>query len=212
MLHSYSIYYKKFRNFARVINDFPSLKQAEEYSTLVKQEGGAGTVFTKGENFVFVSSYPTLSEAKEIKQNLLDLGYKSRIVNLKVESIFINYKGKNEKQFLSAINFFRKCYNSLQNQVINFDKNQLSQNQVNSVLTSLIAENVNLINKLSSLNQSHDLPLKDLIIVPLKEVRQNLEQVLCFVGDDLSYTSKLKEICIKIILENKNLVDKINAL
>lgn len=202
---SYSVY-------AVSINDFNSYEKAKDYSVAVKQKGGAGVVYNSGEYFVFISSYPSLSEAKEIKQNLLDLGYKSRIVNLKVDAVLTNYKGDNSSLFLSAINFFRKTYNCLQNHVINFDKLELTQSQVNSALAKLLSENISILNTMQNLKHSQDLPLKQLVFVPLTEVKKNLETLLCFTGEDMEYTSNLKQTCIEIILKNKQLVNQIKAL
>lgn len=202
---SYSVY-------AVSINDFDNLSQAEEYANAVKEKGGAGFVYKNGEHFVFVSSYPSLSEAKEIKQNLLDLGYKSRIVNLKIDAVLTNYKGNRLQLFLSSINFFRKAYNTLQTQTINFDKSEFSQSQINSCLAELLNENINLLNTMQSLSQNQDLPLKQEISVPLEEVKTLLESLLCFAGEDIEYSSKLKQTCLEIVIKNKELVQKINNL
>ncbi|MBQ9792407.1 MAG: hypothetical protein IJW32_01490 [Clostridia bacterium] len=201
-----------FSIYAVSINDFDNSYQAGEYAKAVKEKGGAGFVYQSGEHFVFVSSYPSLSEAKEIKQNLLDLGYKSRIVNLKVDAILTTYKGNNLQHFLSSVNFFRKAYNTLQIQTISFDKKEASQSQVNSCLAKLLDENINLLNTMQSLSQNQDLPLKQEISVPLKEVKTLLESLLCFAGEDIEYTSKLKQTCLEIVLKNKDLALKINNL
>ena len=201
-----------FSVYAVSINDFDNFLQAEEYSNAVKEKGGAGFVYKSGEHFVFVSSYPSLSEAKEIKQNLLNLGYKSRIVNLKIDAILTNYKGDNLQFFLSSINFFRKAYNTLQTQTICFDKGEVSQSQVNSCLAKLLDENIKILNTMQTLSQNQDLPLKQEIFVPLKEVKTFLESLLCYAGEDIEYTSKLKQICLEIVLKNKEIALKINNI
>ena len=79
-LPSYSVY-------ALSVDDFKTYEEAQNFSVSVQQNGGAGVVYESGEKFVFVSAYPTLIEAKEIQENLINLGFNARIVNIKIDGI-----------------------------------------------------------------------------------------------------------------------------
>lgn len=199
--------------YAVSLDDFKTQAEAENYAEEVKQNGGAGYVYHNGEYFVFASSYPSLIEAKEIKENLVLLGYNSRIVNLKVDSFLIDYKGENSALILESIKQFRNTYNLLQETSIKFDKNEITQKQANSVFAQILTKLSTLENKIKKLNQAHDLPLKQHIIVPIKQVKQLLENLLYYANENnFEYSANIKSACIDIVFINKNLIENIKKL
>lgn len=203
---SYSVY-------AVSIKDFKTEFEAKDYAEEIKQNGGAGYVYHSGEYFVFVSSYPSLIEAKEINENLVMLGYNSRIVNLKVDSFLIDYKGDNAALILEAIKQFRNIYNLLQETSIKFDKNEITQKQANSVFAQILTKLSTLESKIKKLNQGYDLPLKQQIIVPINQTKDLLENLLYYANENkFEYSANIKNACIEVVFINKNLIEKIKTL
>lgn len=194
------------------LENFDNIEEANLYAVKTQQQGGAGFVYESGEKYVLVSSYPTLSQAKEIKENLTNLGYNSKVLNLKVDELLIDYKGDNSALFLESLNFFKSTYQKLQSSTISFDKQSINQKELNSILASMLTQLSQLQSNMQTLSQSQDLVLKDAFSVPLDETKKLIEELFYFVGEDNIYTSKLKQTAIKIVISNKNLVNKINAM
>ncbi len=194
------------------LEDFNNIEEANLYAIQTQQQGGAGFVYESGEKYVLVSSYPSLSQAKEIKENLTNLGYNSKVLNLKIDEVLIDYKGDNSALFLESLNFFKSAYQKLQSSTISFDKQSINQKALNSILANMLTQLSQLQSNMQTLSQSQDLVLKDAFSVPLDETKKLIEELFYFVGEDNIYTSKLKQTAIKIVILNKNLVNKINAM
>lgn len=204
-LPSYSVY-------ALSVNDFKTYEEAQNFSLSVQQKGGAGVVYESGEKFVFISAYPTLIEAKEIQENLINLGFNARIVNIKIDGISKEYKGSNCEDIIAILNYFRSSFSKLYETTILYDKNEISLTQVNSVLADLLTQLSTIQNKLNKFKQNEDLTLKQIISVPIGKTKSSLEDALYYAKNDLIFTSKLKQIYISFALSNKEVIKKINSI
>lgn len=200
---SYSIY-------GVSIKDFDNLSDANIFGEYVKEKGGAGFVYESGEHFVLANGYQTLNEAQEIKTNLIKLGYNARIVNIKVDALSKNYKGKNQKKLTNALNFFRKAYDNLYEEDLNFDKKILDRKAINTSLAKNITNISAIISDLNAIKEKADLPLKEAILVPLNNTKQILDDLLKCNFEDTYFSSQLKSACILIVLQNKVLIKTLN--
>lgn len=202
---SYSVY-------AVSIKDFSSLDDATKCSEEVKKQGGAGYIYENGEKFVLLCGYPNLIEAKEIQNNFLELGYNSRIVNLKVDAVSHKYKGENGYYIEQSIQLIRNIYQDLYQQCIEFDKNNVAKTQINS----LIAQNITKIaeyNKLLKNKKSGiDAKFINIISKSFENIENLLKQILYFEEENILLSSKVKEVCLKVVLENVEMNKKINCI
>ena len=149
--------------------DYNSEDKANAYSSEVKAAGGMGQVYKSGEYYVLAQIYPTLLEATEVQENLLSKGYNAKVVTISVPQIDMTYTGQNKEQAESAFGEFRRAYTRCYELGIKLDKNEISCLVLQSSVASLLAENENIKNSLSSLG----LP-------------QNKEQILSFHLGNLS--------------------------
>lgn len=194
------------------IKDFLNLEEAETCAEEVKKQGGAGFVYENGEKFVLLFGYQNLIEAKEIQANFIELGYNSRIVNLKVDAISNKYTGENETQIKNSLTLFRTFYQELSDATIDFDKESISRNQINSVIAKNITNISSAVNDLANIKDNYDLNYKNIILQKLKSLEEMAESLLYSKEDDLLFTSSLKEACIKIVLENQDMNKNINKI
>lgn len=204
-LPSYSVY-------AVSVYDFQNGEESLNFSQKVKEQGGCGYVYQKGEYFVFANCYPSLMEAKEIQANLKVLGYNSRIVNIRIDSISKQYKGENAYLIQESINYFRQVFLKLYQATISFDKQLSNQNQINSIIANLLTNLSSLQNKLEKLKTNEDKGLKNIILPQFESCKKQLEETLFFIGDDFEYTSKLKNLFLTLALKNQQIVKDINNL
>lgn len=189
------------------IKDFNNSEDALVYSKTVVAEGGAGFIYKSGEHFVLGNAYQSLNEAMEIKQNLINLGYNARIVNIKVEALSRVYRGNNLSLLTTAINWFRNCYNLLYEEGLNFDKNLSTQNQVNGKIAQLLTNLSSLTSKVSLLKQSSDQTIKQVLVPSLNNCKTMLEDLLYFnTSSPLEYSAKIKQTSILVVLENRQVI------
>lgn len=194
------------------IKDYNNQDDASSYALSVSQKGGAGYVYQSGEYFVLGNAYQSLNEATEIKENLQNLGYNARIVNIKVNAISKTYRGNNIKLLTQSLNWFRNCYNSLYEECLNFDKNLSTRNQTNSVIANVLTSLTSLNLELNELKGSSDKELANAIIPHLKTCKEMLENLLYTKNQNLTFSSQIKCTSIQIVLQNSNLVKTINNM
>ncbi len=202
---SYSVY-------AVSIKDFSNIEEASKYSEKVKEQGGAGYIYESGEKFVLLFGYPNLIEAKEIQNNFIELGYNSRIVNLKVDAISHRYKGENGNNIELSVKFFRNLYQELYQSCIEFDKNNLNKTQLNTLIVQNLTKISNFSKILENKKRGVDAKITNIITNKFEKIENLLKEILHFEKDDVLLTSKIKEVCLKIVLENAEMNKKINAV
>lgn len=194
------------------IKDYDNEEDATKFANSVSQKGGAGYIYHSGEYFVLGNVYQSLNEATEIKENLLELGYNSRIVNIKVDATCKTYRGNNMKVLLACLNWFRNCYNSLYEEGLNFDKNLSNRNQTNSCLANVLTSLSQLNQELNKLKGSHDKEVKNLILPHFKQCKELLEDLLYSKDENTIFSSKMKCVSVQIVLHNKQIVKNLNEI
>ncbi|MBQ3047991.1 MAG: hypothetical protein IJD48_03140, partial [Clostridia bacterium] len=192
------------------IADFDNQIQANQMAGQVVNMGGAGVVYNRGEYFVFTSSYPTLDCAQEVSQNLKDLGYKSKIITLNIDSISFEYKGKNSDAILECFQIFKKCYLDLYDLSVAFDKLQCDYTEVNSkiLLKQKVISQIGL--KLS--NTAQELKIKDICQTRLTNLSNLLNIAIKTANSNNNYTSNLKQVLIKLAILNQEFVKQVNSV
>lgn len=202
---SYSVY-------AVSIADFNNLEEAEETSYQTKKMGGAGFIYKNGEYFVLVSSYQTLAEAQEIQQNLLDLGYNSKIINIKCESISKFYKGKNLQNFKEILLYLKQVYIDLNENNIKLDKNEIDFSKMNSLIAKSITKLINSLKLMQSFASNFDKELTQIISSNFDQAIKKLNSIFSDGKNDIIFTSKIKDCCINLALINSKMNNELNDL
>lgn len=193
---SYSVY-------AVSVYDFDNEFQANSIAQKVASEGGAGYVYHSGEYFVIASSYPLLTYAQEVQDNLRIVGYNARIVNIKVDQISKSYKGKSLELFASSIGIFRTCYNDLYEATIELDKGEIGKAQINSLLARHLSKISSTKSSLDKLKKEEDVALAGIILEHLENIETKLNSLLYSSKKGLELSSQLKVTNLDIVLENR---------
>lgn len=202
---SYSVY-------AVSIKDFSNLTEANECAEQVKAQGGAGLIYENGEKFVLLMGYSNLIEAKEIQNNFIELGYNSRIVNLKVNAVSHKYNGNNVNVLTKALSIFREIFLELNQAILKLDKNEISRNQFNSVITKFIVNITKIQKELNLKKDNFDIEYIKIINDKLSVVKDYINEILYLDCSDKIFSSYSKEISLKLIFENIEMNNKINRI
>lgn len=200
---SYSVY-------AVSVYDFDNEFQANSIAKKVASEGGAGYVYHSGEYFVIAASYPLLTYAQEVQNNLQSLGYNARIININVDKVSKNYKGKKLQIFNTSLNIFRNCYDELYENLIEFDKGQINKQQINSILAKYLSQISSMKNALKHLKKEEDIALRNIILDGLDNLETELNNLLYSSKNDVELSSQVKVTLIDIVLLNKQVCINFN--
>ena len=192
---SYSVY-------AVSIKDFSNFEDANECAKQVKEQGGAGLIYENGEKFVLLMGYSNLIEAKEIQNNFLELGYNSRIVNLKISAISHKYNGNNIEVLTEGISRFRKLFIELNNAILQLDKREVSKNQFNSIISKFIVDVTKIQKEINNKKDNFDLEYVKIIYNRLGNVKAILNELFYSNLEGNIYSSFAKEVMLKIVFEN----------
>lgn len=215
--NSGSLFYTKkiecasYNVYAVSITHYDNEIQANQTAIRVAEQGGAGVVFHNGEYFVLTSCYPTLAYAQEVCDNLKALGHNSKIVCLSVEEILCDYKGKNSQLFLECFKIFQTCYNTLFDLSLELDKKNSDYIEVNSNIVFKLKQIEILKSQLEKLNSENDRFFKDTLIKNLTSFKSILESGIDCVDFGNNYTANLKQVLIKIVVLNQELVEQIKT-
>jgi hypothetical protein len=200
---SYNIY-------AVSVYDFDNEFQANSIAKKVAKEGGAGYVYHSGEYFVIAASYPVLAYAQEVQNNLQSLGYNARIVNINIDKVSKNYKGKNLKLFNASLTVFRSCYDELYDNLIKFDKEQISKQQINSTIAKYLSQISSLKNSLKQLKKEEDVSLSNIVLDSIENLEAKLSNLLYSSKNKEEFSSQVKVTLIDIVLLNKQVCINFN--
>lgn len=182
--------------------DFESEAEAENFCEEISSLGGMGVVFRRGEYFVLTSIYPTLIEAQEIQNNLLEMDYDAKVVKLEVKSISKEYKGSNKELIGQCLQSFREIFLSIYDTGINFDKNLINESQVKGNLAQMWTKNKNLHKNLANAQVNLTNEEKNLILDLMNDSSGIVEEALLFTGEKLQLSSLLKQTCFDIVQLN----------
>ena len=212
-----SIFYKdkiettSFTTYAVSINDYASQKEAENNSSTVKALGGMGRVYESGEFYLIVAIYPTLIEAGEIRDNLKNLGYNSKILNISVKEVFYDYEKGDKEIIVNSINIFRNTFLDLYDLVLKFDNDELSRRELDSNLATLCARITNV--RESFLNNKNALSdnINSVLSSSLSSLYDTLNSCLYLVETDkLEYSAHLKGVMLDIVFLSRDISDAFN--
>ncbi|NCB48331.1 MAG: hypothetical protein EOM55_01690 [Clostridia bacterium] len=192
---SYNVYCVSF-------DDFENEEEAENCCDEIRLLGGMGVVFRRGEYFALTSIYPTLIEAQEIQQNLLEMEYNAKVVKLEVKAISKEYKGSNKELIGRGLQSFREIFIALYETCIKFDKNLINESQVKGNLAEIWTKNKNLQKSFENAQMSLTDEEKNLILDLMSDTNDTVEQTLLFSGEKLQLSSLLKQSCFDIVQLN----------
>jgi len=202
-VNSYNVYAVSF-------DDFNNLEDAETYSEIIKSQGGAGYVYQSGEFYVFGFIYPNLVYAKEIQDNLIRLGFDSKIKNIKIDELKIDYQGNDNQICAYCIDFFKNCYLSLYEEIIQIDEKNISELEVNKFLSEKTTKIIKFKEEISKVKQ--DYKIKEIILKYLVKIQDRIQNNMINKLNLLDFTSSLKCLCFDIILDNKDMIKELNNL
>ncbi len=173
---------------------------AQNYGKGISKKGAMGRVYQNGEYYVFANIYPNLIEAQEIKENLMELGYDSRIVKFSIPSISLNYKGKNKTFFLDCFNFFKQTSTTLCNLSIDFDGKTISRATLNGKIAQILKEATSFMTSLSEINSKTD----EQIVQVLQETFENfcakLKENIVVEDNFATYSCQLKNTIFDLVV------------
>lgn len=187
--------------------DFDNEEEAQIHCEQIKQIGGMGIVFKKGEYFALTSIYPTLIEAQEIQKNLIELDYEAKVVKLEVKNILKEYKGKNKEIVAECLHSFKEIFLSLYESCIKFDKNLINESQLKGKLAEVWTKNDNLINELKENQVNLNSKEKNFVLNLMIESSEIIEDIILFKDDKMQLSSKVKQGCFFIVQLNMLLAE-----
>ena len=190
------------------LDEFKDEFDANTYAKSVQKKGGMGQVYQSGEYYVLAQAYPTLSQALEVQDNLINLDYNSKVVAINVPAIDLVYKGDNKTNAKLTFLQFKNIYNSLFSLCISFDAGNITRVNFNGKLAYILSQNMEHIKCIPTLgleeNQEKQLTLS------LKNVNAYLEQVLYDSSSDTLVSSLIKRQMLCVVQENILLAQKIS--
>ena len=192
-----------FQVYAVSVADYDNLEEANSMSDAVKSKGGMGEIYQSGEFYLIASIFPTLIEAKEIQENLKNLNYNSKIVNLSAKEILIDYHGNSKTQIVDAIYFFRESFMLLYEKILEYDSGKILRTEVDSACAFICSNALNFKKNLDNLD------LNKLVLEQFNnsfnEVYEAVNDCIYFEQNSLYYNSKIKSALLKIALNYKNI-------
>ncbi len=194
--------------YAVSVEDFDNLEDANNFAVKVKNAGGAGVVCNMGEFFVFSSVYPTLIEAQEIKENLKNLGYGAKIVNLKTLGLTKPYFGNNLNIFCKALIYFRKAFEQLYSLSIDFDKGEKTKDSIEKIITAERGKLAYLKSELLGIDEKDIEGFRQVIIKHLNALGVIFQDIINYPQE--GFCSFLKFCCFNVIFEHQNLLKTLN--
>ncbi len=204
---SYNIY-------AICISQSSILASAEESSSSVKSQSGAGYIYAENSvYYVLASAYEKENDAELVKANLEESGISPFILTIIIPEISItsNLTSIEKNALVSAINIFKVAYEELYDLSISLDTNLKTETDCKIALNDLLSK----INKTkTSFEASFNSKLtNDILNIKLKlESLNNLvaELIDYTSTNSIPFTSKIKYNYIESLILNKNLCKDIN--
>ncbi len=190
-----------FNTYAVSLYDFKTEEEAKNKTYEVEKQGGMGVVYHNGEYFVLSSCYPNLIMAQEIRDNLCLLGYNSKIINFKTNSLCFDYKGNYSQLILSSLNIFKETFLELYQINIDYDKDLLNRANVNGKVAILSLQVYDLIKGYQNIKSGLDSSKESNLLNGLNDLYQTLEDVIIYQSEEkFVFTSFFKKELYKIIL------------
>ena len=209
---SYSVY-------AISIANSNDKNELEVISKKVKSMGGAGIIDA---NQVLLSLYPTLSQAKEICENLKEIGNdQCEIVCFKTDYIIKNYNGNNTSEITNGLKLFRNIIENLFEISINFDKKIFTIQQTKNEIVKILS--CTLSTSLKIKDNCKDEDLKNMLVESYNKEKDLLYKLINFnskissnfsseLEEDLFFSSLLKQSYFETLFLNILLSKQVNCL
>ena len=181
-------------------DEFDTLADAELYCEKISSTGALATPFEDGKFFALVHIYPTLLSAKEVQQNLINLGYPSKIVTINVPQIKTSYYGNNKDSAQEGFGIFRRVYLSLYEANISFDKKAIQRETLLGKVALQIEEIERVKEKSYSLGITKN--QQKIFDESLDNCTKILNTIFSFSGGDQELSSAIKKHMFDIITQN----------
>ncbi len=195
-INSYSFYCVSSKHFL-------DEKQATLYADEIALKGAMGRVYKNGEYYVFAGIYPTLIDAQEVKENLLDLGYEARIVTFSIPSVLEKYKGKSKDILTNSIGVLKETVISMYNFCEDFDGGNIKRSNLNGKLACLCEKIDDATKNFSSNLSGLDKNFCQTVLCQLEFTRNKVGEVILFGEDFEKCSSLLKNNIFDIVLSLK---------
>ena len=180
---------------------------ANNYSTDVKKQGGAGFVYYKDSTFFILSSiYKTNSEATTVKNNLAKNNIDSEIIKIELPTLNIkaSLTTKSGKILSEGITLFYNSYSSLYKISLNYDTQNIDIIQAKHQIASLLDENTKVITNFNKyFNQSTNVYV--LYIKIYLNKLNNVVTQLTTIDESENFSSRIKETYCEVVNEYLNL-------
>lgn len=177
------------------ISDFKREEDAKKFCNKIKCEGGLGEIIHSGEYFVLCHIYPTLLEAEEVRNNLINLNYNSRIVTIKVNEISFEYKGKEKSKITNAINSMKNAILEIYDITFDYDRNKIDDKEVLGSVAKILSSLTPTINNVKSINFDYS----NKLVESLKKTKVILEEILFCNKKNLELSCFLKEKMLQMV-------------
>ncbi len=182
---------------------FSSEQDAILYANDISLRGAMGRVYKNGEYYVFAGIYPTLIEAQEIKENLIDIGYDSRIVTFSIPSVLEKYKGKNKKTVTESLAVLKESVISMYNLCEDFDSENIKRSTLNGKLACLAQKIDDVTTNFSSNLSGFDKNFSQIVLKQLSFAQKKVVEVITFDGSFEKCSSLLKNNIFDMVLSLK---------
>lgn len=121
------------------INSFLNYKDASTLANEISALGGAGYVYYDGKYHVLASYYPSEEDANTVSENLLTDYPTAKVYTIEIDKVSLSNELSSSQQdcIKDQINANEKLINSLYNTIIQYDSNNISDSEINMILSNI---------------------------------------------------------------------------
>ena len=185
--------------------------QADEDAVQIQMQGGAGYVWTSGNEYTLIASvYENESDAKKVLTQISDIKPNASVKEIHRDSISLNNNaGSAEKEVLTeALETFKTTYKKLYDIAVSLDTSVIKEINARLAINELYSNINKMVNNYKTLfgnNDSSSLAAINNSLLSLDGIMQKL------VEDNYNpYTSKIKLAYTQNIFEYKKLAEKLS--
>ena len=182
-----------------------TLEKSEQQAQNILKQGGAGFVYCMGEYYVLGSIYSSHEDATEVKEKLDLDGVETKIININIPVININYKGDKTKENTEIFSVFKTVFDSLYNLSIEFDMGSKTVQELKKDINKISNDFRIKINDFDAVFKKEKYDFQKQIIEHLNRIKASLDAILTYDGVNLTLNGKIKNVCCEIVVEYYNL-------
>lgn len=196
---------KERQMYAVSVGSYDTREEADKVAIGATIQGAGGLLWEEGNKYYVLGSiYSDLSSAEKVVENLKDTKYSVSILSInlpKVNLSFDEYENKQVAIISDAINYFETVYSSIYGYSISFDRGEMNNLAISTMLSSIRGEVKGYISNLQSILSMPNAKVQE-VQKSLIKLDELLDQAIIKTIDNSSTAAYLKySLCAVIGLE-----------